>query len=522
MKKPFILFILLIMSFSFLWSIDVVFKVNMNYQIQLGNFDPATNFVDVAGNFNGWGGSGAMDDTDADGIYEQTLTGFNVGDNLEFKFRINGDWNTAEFPGGSNRTYTVIDGSNVIDVWYNDQEATGEVATITFIVDDSGNQTHTAFYLKGSWDSNGVYDSGWNGGAEHSAFYDDGTHGDATAGDHIFTVQQDLVSDNGDHNWEWGVNDENHNWLDGNWQFQVVDGTAQTLTYTIPGGTSQDVDVTFNVDMSVQSNVTSVQLAGDFTNWGDNAIEMIDIGDGLWTITVTFPQGSDYDHEYKFIKNGTDWESIANRTFTIDDSEESMDLPVVYFNNEEPTPTTNQDVTVTFKVYMAKLDSSWYSNGVSIQGSVAPLDWNAGSTPMTVTLGNDKLYYVNVTFPAGSPINVEYKFTRNDDSRAWQWESVNNRSFTINDSSSTQTLEVNYWNDEMPAPENVTISIQGDNTVISWDEIPGASGYNIFRDTDPFGNFGNMLNTQPIVGTSYVDTNSTGDEKYFYKVKAFQ
>jgi 1,4-alpha-glucan branching enzyme len=77
------------MSFSFLWSIDVVFKVNMNYQIQLGNFDPTTDFVDVAGNFNGWDGSGAMDDTDADGIYEQTLTGFNVGDNLEFKFRIN-------------------------------------------------------------------------------------------------------------------------------------------------------------------------------------------------------------------------------------------------------------------------------------------------------------------------------------------------------------------------------------------------------------------------------------------------
>ena len=82
----------------------------------------------------------------------------------------------------------LIDGNNVIDVWYNDQQAEGETADITFIVDDSGNQTHTAFYLKGSWDSNGVYDSGWNGGAEHSAFYDDGTHGDSIAGDSVFTA----------------------------------------------------------------------------------------------------------------------------------------------------------------------------------------------------------------------------------------------------------------------------------------------------------------------------------------------
>ncbi len=519
MKKLMILLLFLGM-FSFIWSVDVLFKVNMNYQMELENFDPTTDFVDVAGNFNGWSGSGAMDDSDGDGIYTQTISGFNVGDNLEFKFRINGDWNTAEFPGGSNRTYTVIDGENVVDVWYNDQQPSEVTAQITFIVDDSGNQTHTAFYLKGSWDENGVYDSGWGGGAEHSTFYDDGTHGDETAGDHIFTVVMELTSDNCAHQWQWGVNDENHNWLDGNWTFQVCDDTPQTLTYTIPGGTSQAVTVTFSVDMSVQTDVNSVQLAGDFTNWGDGKLEMTSIGDDIWQVSVQFPQGSDYDHEYKFIKNETDWESINNRSFTIDDSDTTQDLPIVYFNNEEPQPTTTRDVTVTFRVYMGNLDSLWYSNGVSLQGSIAPLDWNVGSNPMSPTLGNDALYHIDITFPAGSNKNVEYKYTRNDNSKAWYWESTNNRSFVINDSSDTQTLDIDFWENQIPTPKNVTITIQGSDTVISWDAIPGVTGYNIYRDTDPYGEFGILLNETPVATTSYTDLNATGENKYFYKVKA--
>ena len=96
----------------------------MAQQIVLGNFDPATDFVDLAGTFNGWGTAPLTPLTDADGdsIYEVTLDGFTASESIEFKFRINGQWDgTEEFPGiGNNRVYTVQASDNLILVWYND------------------------------------------------------------------------------------------------------------------------------------------------------------------------------------------------------------------------------------------------------------------------------------------------------------------------------------------------------------------------------------------------------------------
>jgi hypothetical protein len=73
------------------------------------------------------------------------------------------------------------------------------------------------------------------GGAEHTDFYDDGTHGDETAGDDIWTVMVNLMADGGTNTWEWGVNDQDGNWIDGNFQFTVPDETPQTLLYTTVG-----------------------------------------------------------------------------------------------------------------------------------------------------------------------------------------------------------------------------------------------------------------------------------------------
>ena len=98
-------------------AVPVTFQVNMSYQIQLGNFDPNTDFVDIAGNFNGWGAFlTQLTDLDADSIYEITIDGFLIGQQLQYKYRINGLWDgSEEFPnGGPNRFYSVIDGANVI------------------------------------------------------------------------------------------------------------------------------------------------------------------------------------------------------------------------------------------------------------------------------------------------------------------------------------------------------------------------------------------------------------------------
>jgi len=110
-----------------------------------------------------------------------------------------------------------------------------EAAPVTFIVDDSANKTGTDFKLKGSWvTATGVYDAGWSGGAEHTPLYDDGTHGDATAGDNKWSVTINLTPDAAA-TWKWGFN------INGAWgpsapdpEFTLVDATAKTVTYVIP------------------------------------------------------------------------------------------------------------------------------------------------------------------------------------------------------------------------------------------------------------------------------------------------
>lgn len=131
----------------------------------------------------------------------------------------------VELIGATN--LTIDEGSSV--------EPVDTTATVTFTVDDSANKTGTDFKLKGSWiTATGVYDSGWNGGAEHTSLYDDGTNGDLVAGDNIWSVAIELVV-NATATWKWGFN------INGAWgpsspdpEFTVTDTTAKTVSYVIP------------------------------------------------------------------------------------------------------------------------------------------------------------------------------------------------------------------------------------------------------------------------------------------------
>ncbi|MCF8378775.1 MAG: T9SS type A sorting domain-containing protein [Bacteroidales bacterium] len=107
---------------------SVTFNVDMSYQIFLGNFDPVFDFLDLAGNFNFWGNPGATMTDAADGkidsIYSVTVTDLVVGQNIEYKFRINKDWSTSELAGlNLNRKYTIISGENELDHMYNNAYA---------------------------------------------------------------------------------------------------------------------------------------------------------------------------------------------------------------------------------------------------------------------------------------------------------------------------------------------------------------------------------------------------------------
>ena len=197
----------------------------------------AGNFMSLIGGTN-WDATnlmGEMSDPEGDDIFTLVLT-IPAG-NYEAKVTLNHNWNQST----SGNIPFVTDGVNSTTFTYDFPNNTTTIsgpppptAMFTFIVNDATGRNYSGFALKGSWDASGLYDPSWGGGAEHSVFYDDGTHGDVVAADHIWTCQQELVVDGGSNTWEWGVNDTEGNWIAGNWTFTVADQTPQTLSWTVP------------------------------------------------------------------------------------------------------------------------------------------------------------------------------------------------------------------------------------------------------------------------------------------------
>lgn len=109
--------------------IPMTFNCNMKYFISAGHFDENSDFLDVAGNFNDWEGQDVLFNITNDSMYTATLfldSALIHSNPLEFKFRINGDWNTSELYGKPNRTYIFHDttGSepNTFTCWYDDKD----------------------------------------------------------------------------------------------------------------------------------------------------------------------------------------------------------------------------------------------------------------------------------------------------------------------------------------------------------------------------------------------------------------
>lgn len=118
--------------------VPVQISVNMSVAKEKGKFDPETNFLDVAGTFNDWGG--APDELfGTEDVYSATIL-CPIGE-IQFKCRIDGSWDDAkhEFPaGGDARKYNVfdtagVDSTNVIPVFYfnNEKPAQTSINTIS-------------------------------------------------------------------------------------------------------------------------------------------------------------------------------------------------------------------------------------------------------------------------------------------------------------------------------------------------------------------------------------------------------
>jgi len=324
---------------------DVTWKTNIDADLVMHTLPVvAGNFLEAIGGVN-WDPTelmGEMSDPEGDDVF--TLELVIPEGSYEGKVALNNNWDQGDNIGG-NVPFTT-DGVNATVFTYDFTTNTTTIsgppppsATITFIVDDTEGMLYDGFFLKGSWDENGNYDPSWDNGAEHSMFYDDGTNGDETANDHIWTCQQELTSDGGSNTWEWGVNDTEHNWVAGNWQFSVVDGPPQTLSWAVPNSPALVInEIMYNtpgVDEEWVELYNPTDAAIDLEGWkildsdaGHTPI-IISAGysipaGGFFTISVAtdgnFPFTPDFDGTGAFaLNNGGDVVRIYNADGILND-----------------------------------------------------------------------------------------------------------------------------------------------------------------------------------------------------------
>lgn len=135
----------------------MTFQCDMGYYVKAHHFYEASDYLDVAGNFNGFGANDVLFDTEGDTIYSLQLfldTAWIHKDSLAFKFRINGNWNTAELSGKPYRTYsfhdTINQNPNFFGCYYNNLDPSISTPPWVYNVEIQGLLIYKKF-LSGSY-----------------------------------------------------------------------------------------------------------------------------------------------------------------------------------------------------------------------------------------------------------------------------------------------------------------------------------------------------------------------------------
>ncbi|NQV30223.1 MAG: lamin tail domain-containing protein [Candidatus Marinimicrobia bacterium] len=376
-------------SHPYVETYPVTLSVDMSFQTTLGNFVPATDLLDVAGTLNEWGGGDMLTDDDADGIYTGT---FNVAAGaMEYKFRINSNWDTSEsLP--ANRAYTVVAGDNVIPtVWYSDQEPVGATNVEVFIQVDMTVQLLNGNYDPGAGDLiviRGDHDNFGNwGGATlmtldpeqtnvytHLSSFDNVPIGSGFEYKFVILTGGDVDAAiwEGSPNRIFTATGEEAD-SDENGYGEILQPVAYFADVTPDDIITQDVTVTFNLDISsayralangdtlidtqtgsdditAWDQVVGVNINGVLSQWWDWGIDPTSVG--AWAMTETAEGSMIYTFEYlytagqakaqqcKYGINSLDNEAgfAQNRDFMIDDVAATYTVPAHCFGEQNSDP----------------------------------------------------------------------------------------------------------------------------------------------------------------------------------------
>lgn len=171
--------------------------------------------------------------------------------------------------------------------------------------------------------------------------------------------------------------------------------------------------VTFRVNMSeTTESPNGVHIAGNFQGWNPLGTPMTNEGDGIWSFSSEFLEGTQLS--YKFI-NGNAWpqqENVPsscgvgdgfggfNRTYTVGSSGEM--LPIVCFGSCSNCSTSASTVMVLFQVDLSNTTVS--PQGVHVAGSFQ--GWNPNGTVMT-NLGGS---VYEILYPVPTNSTIQFKF----------------------------------------------------------------------------------------------------------------
>ncbi len=350
-------------------NVNVTFQVDMSVQAAMGNFDPATHTVSIPGSFNGWDtGADMLSDPDGDLVYSVTLS-LEPNMTYEYKYFAMGQWESVD-----NRSVTTGESDMILDpVYFNDVDEiiTGD-ASVTFEVDmrlpmrqgslNPGQQV----FVAGSF-------NGW------STSTDEMTDDD---GDSTYTVVVENLQSGEDLQFKFIYYK-----TDGSVEWEGIDNRHFTPA---PGDTNHffafwndidpdvqfaDGDVTFNVDMSVMSEVgifdnvqDSMMVRGSFNGWGDQDVMNQDpLSADFYFKTISFeqqPVGMDLAYKF-YVKNhdpNTLWTDGWERPFSQGGGNRNVEfagetgqqVDPVYYDDVDPdwVIEAGQTVQITFAVDM--------------------------------------------------------------------------------------------------------------------------------------------------------------------------
>ena len=377
---------------------DVTFSVNMSVQQTLGDFNPATQTVEVRGPFNAWAGTALT--AQGEGVYSGTVRVSGAAAAVPYKFFAGG------YEAGGDRTFTLAFNSDraptpaqvLNTVFYSNVNTVPDFRQVTFAVNMSRQVSLAAFnpatdFLEVRGDMNG-----WNGGTvwrltdgDSDGIYTGTFRIEGAANASVVYKFQSSAA---------GAPDSGYEAIPNRTLTLGPVQTPQTAsTVYFNNDSGQTRQVTFAVDMSVQEQIGNfnpatgvVQLRG-LGGFGDTQAQALTREGTTLTYSGTFavPGDSATDFAYKFWATGATFEVInpndtfINRTLTLGTSGTPQTAPTVFFSNVSLPPPSGLSYTPS-----------------SLSGTV---DTEISSLSPSVT-GTVTSYAVSPTLPVGLSIST--------------------------------------------------------------------------------------------------------------------